>query len=67
IITNVDYAIYISSISEYNDTTEIKVSRNEIDQATVGIEINKQYSGIEKDILAYARFNSVTNSKLYAA
>ncbi len=67
IITNVDYAIYISSISEYDDATEIKVSRNEIDQATVGIEINKQYSGTEKDILAYARFNSVTNSKLYAA
>jgi len=66
-ISNVSKAIMISSISEYSDSTEIKVSRNDIDHAVTGIEINKAYNGTEKDILAYARFNSVTNSTEYAA
>ncbi|MDO9628845.1 MAG: Ig-like domain-containing protein [Acholeplasmataceae bacterium] len=66
-ITNVHQAIKVNAVSEYDDITEVIVSRNTINQATVGIEINKKYSGAEKNILAYARFNSVTNSTLYAA
>ena len=62
ILTNVFQAIIVSAVSEYADTTAIKVSRNDISNATIGIEINKKYAGTEKNILAYARFNSVVGS-----
>ena len=67
VITNVLQAIKVSAVSEYDDYTTIKVSRNDISNATIGIEINKKYAGTEKDILAYARFNSVVGSTIAQA
>lgn len=67
VITNVNQAIIVSAVSEYEENTEIKVSRNDIDNASIGIEISTQYTGVETDILSYARFNSVVNSTVAAA
>jgi N-acetylmuramoyl-L-alanine amidase len=67
LITNVQQAITVSAVSEYDENTKLLVSRNDISNASIGIEMNKKYAGTEKDILAYARFNSVINSTQAAA
>ena len=62
VLTNVNQAIIVSAVSEYEDDTEIKITRNDISNSKIGIEVNKKYEGTEKDILAYVRFNSVVGS-----
>lgn len=66
-IVNADNAISIMAISEYALTTTVKVVRNTIGCVNGGIYITKTYGGVEKDILAYARFNAVLAYVNYAA
>lgn len=66
LITNVQAAIIIAAQTEYADETVIHVVRNDIDGATVALDINLAYGENQKPIEAYARFNSIINYTNFA-
>ena len=57
-ITNVEHAISIIAISDYEPSTVVEVERNVIDQVVNGIEITTIAT---IDIADYVRFNEVSN------
>ncbi|AUD66053.1 hypothetical protein BK011_10270 [Tenericutes bacterium MZ-XQ] len=57
-ITNVEHAISIMAVSDYDPSTVVQVERNVIDQVINAIELQTKSS---IDIADYVRFNEVSN------
>ena len=57
-ITNVETAISVIAVSDYDLETVVQIERNKIDQVVNGIEMQTQEA---IDIVDYVRFNEVSN------